>query len=89
MKVKPLGDRVLVKIEQMEEKTAGGLYIPQTANQEKTQEGVVAAIGDDTDVIKVKEGDKVMYEKYAGTSVKVEGDEFLIVRYSDIIAVVE
>jgi len=88
MKVKPLGDRVLVKIEQMEEKTAGGLYIPQTA-QEKTQEGIVAEIGDEKDVIKVKVGDKVMYDKYAGTSLTVDGDEYLVVRYSDIICVVE
>ncbi len=87
MKVMPLGDRVLVKIEQMEEKTAGGLYIPQTA-QEKTQEGVIAEIGDDKDVIKVKVGDKVMYDKYAGTSIKIGGDEHLIIRYSDILAVI-
>lgn len=67
--------------------TAGGLYIPQTA-QEKTQEGVVAEIGDDKDVIKVKVGDKIMYDKYAGTSIKIGGDEHLIIRYSDILAVI-
>lgn len=87
MNVRPLGDRVLVKIEKMEEKTAGGLFIPQTA-QEKTQEGVVEAIGDDTEVIKVKANDRVMYDKYAGTSIQIKGDEYLIIRYSDILAVI-
>ena len=58
MKIKPIGDRVLVKMEEAEEKTASGLFIPQTA-QEKTQTGTVEAIGDDKDVITVKKGDKV------------------------------
>ena len=88
MKIKPLGDRVLIKVEEVEEKTAGGLYIPQTA-QEKTQTGVVEAIGDDKDVITVKVGDKIMYDKYAGTSIKVDGVESLLVRMSDILAVIE
>lgn len=88
MKVIPLGDRVLVKLAEVEEKTAGGIYIPQTA-QEKTQTGVVEAIGDDKDVIKVKAGDKIMYDKYAGTSVKVDGEEKLLLRMSDILAIVE
>lgn len=88
MKITPLGDRVLVKIAEAEEKSKGGLYIPQTA-QEKTQTGVVSAIGDDKDVIKVKVGQKIMYDKYAGTSIKIEGEEFLILKANDIIAVVE
>ena len=88
MKITPLGDRVLVKIAESEEKTKGGLYIPQTA-QEKTQTGVVSAIGDDKDVIKVKKGDKIMYDKYAGTSIKIDGDEYLILKANDIIAIVE
>jgi chaperonin GroES len=88
MKVKPIGDRVLIKIEQMEEKTASGIYIPQTA-QEKTQVGKVTEVGDDKDVIKVKVGDKVMYDKYAGTSIKIDGDEHLLLRMADILAVVE
>ena len=66
MNVKPLGDRILIKIKESETKTAGGIIIPQTA-QEKTQTGVVVAVGTDTDVIKVKAGDEVMYDKYAGT----------------------
>jgi chaperonin GroES len=88
MKIKPIGDRLLIKMEGVEEKTAGGIFIPQTA-QEKTQIGKVVAIGDDKDVIKVKTGQKVMYDKYAGTSVKVDGDEMLIVKMADVLAVLE
>jgi len=88
MKLKPLGDRVLVKVQMGEAKTAGGIIIPQTA-QEKTQEGVVMAVGTDTDVIKVKENDKVMYDKYAGTQIKIDGIEHLIVKMQDILAILE
>jgi chaperonin GroES len=87
MKIKPLGDRILLKTEEGETQTKGGLYIPQTA-QEKTQTGVVVAVGDDKDVIKVKSGDRVMYDKYAGTNIKVDGVEHLIVKMSDILAVI-
>ena len=88
MKIKPLGDRVLVKLEEVEEKTAGGIFIPQTA-QEKTQTGVVEAVGED-ETIEVKKGEKVMYDKYAGTQVTDnEGTEFLLVSYPDILAVIE
>ncbi|MHB9292630.1 putative chaperonin GroES [Hollandina sp. SP2] len=88
MKVKPLADRVMVKLEKNEAKTAGGIIIPDTA-QEKTQTGVVVEIGDDNDVIKVKAGQKVMYDKYAGTQIKIDGVEHLILKMSDIIAVIE
>jgi len=88
MKVKPLADRVLVKLEKNEAKTAGGIIIPDTA-QEKTQQGLVVAVGDDKDVIKVKAGQKVMYDKYAGTQIKIKEEEHLILKMSDIIAVVE
>ena len=88
MKIKPLGDRVLIKIEEAETKTASGLFIPQTA-QEKTQQGIVITIGDDKETITVKDGDKVMYDKYAGTPVKIDGAEHLIVQMSDIIAIIE
>jgi len=87
MTLQPLGDRVLIKVEAAEEKTKSGLYIPQNA-QEKTQMASVTAIGDD-ESIKVKVGDKVMYDKYAGTAVKIENDEYLVVRFSDLIAVVK
>ena len=88
MKIKPIGDRVLVKMEDVEEKTKGGIFIPQTA-QEKTQTGVVEAIGDDKDVITVKKGDKIMYDKYAGTSVTVDGKEYLLMKMQDIMAIIE
>ncbi|MDR2598087.1 MAG: co-chaperone GroES [Treponema sp.] len=88
MKVKPLLDRVMVKLEKNEAKTAGGIIIPDTA-QEKTQQGVVVEIGDDKEVIKVKPGQKVMYDKYAGTQIKIDGEEHLILKMSDILAVVE
>jgi chaperonin GroES len=88
MKVKPLADRVMVKLEKNEAKTAGGIIIPDTA-QEKTQQGVVVEIGDDKEVIKVSIGQKVMYDKYAGTQIKIDGEEHLILKMADIIAVVE
>ena len=86
MTIKPLGDRVLVKVEEADQKTAGGIYIPDTA-QEKTQNGVVLAIGDDEE-IKVKVDDKIIYDKYAGTSVKVDDEEQLILKAADILAVI-
>jgi chaperonin GroES len=88
MKVKPLADRVIVKLEKNDSKTAGGLFIPDTA-QEKTQTGVVVEIGDDAEAIKVKPGQKVMYDKYAGTQIKLDGVEHLILKMADIIAVIE
>jgi chaperonin GroES len=87
MKIKPLADRILVKVEVEDEKTSGGIYIPQTA-QEKTQQGKVLAIGDSED-IKVKVNDKIIYDKYAGTTIKVDSEEQLILKMSDILAVIE
>ena len=87
MKVRPLADRVLVKLEK-NEKTSGGIIIPDTA-QEKTQEGLVVEVGDDSEAIKVKAGQRVMYDKYAGTQIKIKGEEHLILKMADIIAVVE
>jgi chaperonin GroES len=88
MKVKPLADRVLVKPEKSESKTAGGIIIPDTA-QEKTQKASVIAIGDDKEKIKVKVGDKIIHDKYAGSAIKIDGDDYLIVKGEDIIAVIE
>ena len=90
MKVKPLADRVLLKQEKAETKTASGIIIPETA-QEKTQTATVEAVGPGTDKekITVKAGDRVMYDKYAGTQLKIDGEDYLIVKNSDIIAVVE
>ncbi len=90
MKVKPLADRILVKNDAAETKTASGLFIPEAA-QEKTQTAVVVDCGPGTDEVKitVKPGDRIMYDKYAGTPVKIDGVDHLIVRMSDIIAVIE
>ena len=86
MKIQPIGDRILVKTVGAETQTSGGIYIPQTA-QEKTQEGVVIAIGDDEE-IKVKAKDKIIYDKYAGTTIKVDGEEQLVIKAADVLAVV-
>ena len=90
MKIKPLADRVLVKNDKAETKTASGLIIPEAA-QEKTQTAVVVEVGPGTDEnkITVKKGDRIMYDKYAGTQVKIDGEDHLILRMSDIIAVIE
>ena len=87
MKINPLGERVLVKVEEVKEKTSSGIYIPQSA-QEKTQLGTVEAIGNSKE-IPVKIGQKVMYDKYAGTSFKDGGKEYLILKTDDLIATVE
>lgn len=90
MKVKPLADRVLVKTEKTESKTASGIIIPETA-QEKTQTATVQEVGPGTEKekITVKVGDHVMYDKYAGTQVKIDGEDYLILKNSDIIAIIE
>jgi len=87
VKIKPLGDRVLVKMVEAEAKTAGGILIPQTA-QEKTQEGVVLAVGTDEEIT-VKAKDRVIYDKYAGSTIKVEGEEQLILKMADLLAVIQ
>ena len=94
-KIRPLHDRVIVKrIEEEEEKTKGGLIIPDTA-KEKPQEGRVVAVGpgkqDDGKVIPlgVKAGDKILFGKYSGTEIKLDGEEHLILREDDILGVIE
>lgn len=89
MKIKPLSDRVLIQPNPAEEKTAAGLIIPDTA-KEKPLAGKVVAVGPGTSEIKmeVKVGDEVLYGKYAGTEVTVEGEAYLIMRQSDIFAII-
>ncbi len=94
MAIQPLGDRVLVKPLEMEEKTKGGIVLPDTA-KEKPQEGEVVAVGagkkledGKTVPLEVKKGNKILFGKYAGTEVKVEGEEHLIMREEDILAVI-
>jgi len=93
-KIRPLHDRVIVKRIEEEEKTKGGLIIPDTA-KEKPQEGKVVAVGpgkqDDGKVIPlgVKAGDKILFGKYSGTEIKLDGEEHLILREDDILGVIE
>jgi chaperonin GroES len=87
--VKPLADRVLVEAAEAETKTAGGIIIPDTA-KEKPQKGKVIAVGTGKkdEPITVKVGDTVLYGKYAGTEIQIDGKEYLIMRESDIYAVI-
>jgi chaperonin GroES len=87
--ITPLHDRVIVKPAKAEEKTAGGIIIPDTA-KEKPQRGVVVAAGPGKkdEPVTVKVGDTVLYGKYAGTEIQFEGDDLLIMRESDILAIV-
>jgi chaperonin GroES len=87
--IKPLADRVIVEVSPAEEKTASGLIIPDTA-KEKPQKGTVVAVGTGKkdEPMTVKVGDTVLYGKYAGTEVSVDGHEYLIMRESDIFAIV-
>jgi chaperonin GroES len=90
MTIKPLSDRVLVLPNPAEEKTAGGLFIPDTA-KEKPLMGKVIAAGPGTSEVKmeVKVGDMVMYGKYAGTELNYEGEEYLVMKQADIIAIID
>ncbi len=95
MKIKPLQDRILVKRIQEEEKTKGGIIIPDAA-KEKPQEGLVVAVGDGKVLesgqkapLTVKAGDKILFGKYSGTEIKVDGEEHLILREDDVLAIVE
>ena len=95
MKVRPLHDRILVRRIEEEEKTKGGLIIPDTA-KEKPQEGKVIAVGkgrvaEDGKLLPldVHKGDRVLFSKYSGTEIEVEGDEHLIIREDDVLAVLE
>lgn len=89
MNVKPLADRVLVLPNPAEEKTAGGLFIPDTA-KEKPLAGKVVAVGPGTKEVEmeVKVGDQVLYGKYAGTEIQIEGENYLIMKQNDILAII-
>ncbi|MBW2093886.1 MAG: co-chaperone GroES [Deltaproteobacteria bacterium] len=95
MKVRPLHDRVIVKRVEEEETTKGGIIIPDTA-KEKPIEGEVVAVGNGKILengkkqpLEVKKGDRILFGKYAGTDIKIDGEEHLIMREDDIIAIVE
>jgi len=95
MAIQPLGDRVLVKPLESEEKTKGGIVLPDTA-KEKPQEGKVIAVGKGsvsedgkTQLLEVKVGDKVLYGKYSGTEIQVDGEDHLIMKEEDILAIIK
>ncbi len=94
MNIKPLGDRIVIKVLEKEEKTKGGIVLPDTA-KEKPQKGEVLAVGSGEIIdgkkvpLEVKVGDKVIFSKYAGTEVKLDDEEYLILRQSDILAILE
>ncbi len=94
MKVKPLGDRILLKQVEAEEKTSGGIVIPDTA-KEKPQQAEVVAVGpgkkkeDGTLIpLSIKEGDRVLYGKYSGTEITIDGEDYLIVREEDVLGII-
>jgi len=95
MKIRPLQDRVIVRRIEEEEKTKGGIIIPDTA-KEKPQEGKVIAVGkgrvlDDGNVrdLAVRKGDKILFSKYAGSEIKLDGEEHIIIREDDVLAILE
>ncbi|MCX5798480.1 MAG: co-chaperone GroES [Proteobacteria bacterium] len=95
MKIKPLQDRILIKRIEEEGKTKGGIIIPDAA-KEKPQEGKVVAVGDGKMLengkrvaVQVKAGDKILFGKYSGTEIKIDGEEHLILREDDVLAIME
>jgi len=95
MKFRPLGDRVVVRRVKEDQKTPGGIIIPDTA-QEKPQEGEVISVGKgktnekgETFPLAVKEGDRILFGKYAGTEIKIDGEDFLIMREEEVLGILE
>jgi len=86
MNIKPLGERIIVKPLKQEEKTEGGIFLPETASKEKPQRGNVIAVG--PDFKGVKKGDKVLFAKYAGTEIKIEDEEYLVLGEDDVLAII-
>ena len=95
-KIRPLGDRVIVKRQEQEEKSPGGIVLPDTASKEKPMIGVVLAVGPgrrldngDRQMVEVKDGDRVLFGKYAGTETKVSDEELVVLREDDIMGIIE
>lgn len=96
MNIKPLGDHILIEPIKEDEKTAGGIFLPDTASKDKSEEGKVIAVGpgrktDDGKIVmmSVKPGDKVLFNKYGPNEIKVDNKEYLIATESDILAIIE
>ena len=94
-RIRPLADRVVIRPQEREERTRGGIYLPDTASKEKPQEGTVMAVGegrlDDSGrrvPVAVAAGDRVLFAKYAGTEIRIEDEDYLILAEKDILAVV-
>ncbi|NLW58828.1 MAG: co-chaperone GroES [Firmicutes bacterium] len=95
MKIKPLGERIVIKVLESEEKTKSGIVLPDTA-KEKPQMGEVLAVGSGKTLengqkvpMEVKVGDKVLFAKYAGTEVKLDGEEYMVLKEGDVLAIIE
>lgn len=86
--IQPLGENLLVKIIEKDAKTKSGLVLPESAKEDRPQEGKVVAVGDSKE-IKVKKGQVVIFAKYSGTEIKVDGEEYLILKNEDVLAVVK
>ncbi|MGO9179823.1 MAG: co-chaperone GroES [Candidatus Limnocylindrales bacterium] len=84
--IQPLGSRVLVRVLDEESVTKSGILLPDTA-KEKPQRGEIVALGDDTETIKVRVGDRVLFPKYTGTEIRLEGDDHLIIDSTDLLAI--
>jgi len=87
MKIKPLGERIVVKTLKQKEKTEGGIYLPETASKDKPQKGKVIAVG--PDFKGVKKGDTVIFAKYGGTEVEFDNEEYLVLGVDDVLAIAE
>lgn len=95
MEIQPLGERVLVKRIEAEEKTAGGIVVPDSA-KEKPKEGEIISLGTgkvnekgEKEAFNVKKGDKILFESYAGTEVKIDGEEYLVMKEDDILGIIK
>ncbi|HLD70876.1 MAG TPA: co-chaperone GroES [Negativicutes bacterium] len=96
MQIKPLGDHVLIEPVKAEEKTSGGIFLPDTAEKDKSEQGVVVAVGDGKKTddgkivpVSVRAGQKVLFTKYGPHEIKVDGKEYLIASEADILAIIE
>lgn len=87
MKIKPLGENVLLKPEKADKKTDSGIYLPESASEERPQQGKIIEVGESKN-IKVKNNQRVIFNRYGVTEVKIEGEDFLIVKNEDILAVI-
>lgn len=96
MNIKPLSDHILIEPIKGEEKTSGGIFLPETAEKEKSEQGKIIAVGpgkktDDGKIVpmSVKPGDRVLFQKYGPSEIKIDGKEYLIAREEDILAIIE